>query len=367
MPVGFAAMEVLVAAWVGSANLGDELVFAGLRRKLAARGVSVTAVSVDPDATGRCHGVEAIGDRDVPRLWAAAGRAGAVVFGGGGLLQDETSPVNLPYHLSRVWAARLRGTPFVGVGLGAGRLDTRLGRALVRRTMRAARGLSVRDAASAELLERLGAGPVTVAADLALALPPPAAAAEDRVVVCLRPWTGAPGRVPPGLRRRADAVPPAFVDAAAAALDRIAATGLGVRFVAFQADRDDAVHARVAGAMQAPSTRAVPGLDEVLDEIAAARAVVAVRYHGGVAAALAGRPAVLIGYSPKVGALAADLGAGASLLPWDAAALAGLPDAVEAVAGQDAAVRAARARLRAREAGNDAVLDRVLPRVRVQP
>nr|MBA2280837.1 hypothetical protein [Acidimicrobiia bacterium] len=48
---------VTVSAWIGSANAGDELVHAGLRRLLAQLGASdVLAVSVDPGATVERHG-----------------------------------------------------------------------------------------------------------------------------------------------------------------------------------------------------------------------------------------------------------------------------------------------------------------------
>src|SRR5690606_29444732 len=109
------AVRAAVAAWVGSANAGDELVHAGLRRHLADLGV-------EPVVGGRARLVAG----------AALGRVDALVLGGGGLLQDETSDLNLPSHLAPVLAARV---PAAGVGLGAGPLVTRAGRALVRRAL----------------------------------------------------------------------------------------------------------------------------------------------------------------------------------------------------------------------------------------
>jgi polysaccharide pyruvyl transferase WcaK-like protein len=57
---------------------------------------------------------------------------------------------------------------------------------------------------------------------------------------------------------------------------------------------------------------------------------------------------VLIGYSPKVDALAGELGPGGRLLPWQPTGPAGLPAAVQAVLAQDEAVVSARDALRAR-------------------
>jgi polysaccharide pyruvyl transferase WcaK-like protein len=160
---------------------------------------------------------------------------------------------------------------------------------------------------------------------------------------------------------RGDATPDAHVEALATALDAAATrSGLAIRFAALQHDRDDAFHRRVAERMTAACTFAAPSLDGLLDEIARARAVVSMRYHGGIAGVLAGRPVVLIGYAPKVDALAAEIGPGARRLGWDPDELATIPTALDEVQGKDAAVLDARQRLRDRQRGNGEVLDRLL-------
>ena len=352
--------RVLVAAWVGSTNLGDELVFAGLTRLLRERGAEITVLSVDPQGTRASHGVEAVSAHDPRAVWAAVGRADAVVLGGGGLLQDETSPFNLPYHLVRVALARARRTPYAGVGLGAGRLTTRTGQAMVRAAMRHAVAVSVRDEDSADLLESIGLRRPAVAADLAFALPSPEVAARDRLVVCLRPWAGKRGVKPAAWA--APHTPTEWLDGTACALDEAArSTGLAPHFVALQADWDGPLHEQVAARMSSEATFATPAVHELTSEIATGRFVVSTRFHGGVAAALAGRPAVLIGYSPKVESLARDLGDGARLLPWTRQG----PEALSQAIGQlsESGVRVAADRLRRRQAGNAAAVDALLERV----
>lgn len=358
-------MRVLVAAWIGSTNLGDELVFAGTCRLLAERGVEVCAISVDPAATRADHGVGAVSHTDVLGLFTAAGGADAMIFGGGGLLQDDSSIANLPYHLARIGLGRSRNVPFIGLGLGVGGLRTASGRWLVGRTMNAAVGITVRDESSRRLLEEVGVPGAQLAADLAFALevPDPAATTNvpghDRLVVCLRPWNDATKRLPAATR--GDATPDVHVAALAAGLDQASATtGSTVRFVALQRDRDDALHRRVAALMTAPVEFSAPSVAELLGEFVGARAVVSMRYHGGVAATLAGRPSVLIGYAGKVEALAQELGSGARRLEWDPVDLATIPGALGAVIDQDAAVVAARERLRERQRGNARLLDQLL-------
>lgn len=358
-------MEVLVAAWVGSTNLGDELVFRGLCRRLATLGTGVTAVSLAPVATRAAHGVAAIDHRDVAGLVRATRRADAVVLGGGGLVQDSTSAFNLPYHLSRLVPARLGATPLAVVGIGAGPLRGRLGRGLAGAALGAARVATTRDLASAELLRGLGVSPVEVSADLALSLPVPEVAVEDRLVACLRPWTERRGGLPVALRRPGDDVAPWFVAAMAEALDAAArATGLAVRLVAFQADRDGPLHDRVAERLSVPVTTVRPGLDDVVGEVARGRVVVAMRYHALVSAVLGGRPALALSYDPKVGSLATDVGPAVMATGCDRAAAGGLaPAVVELVTGTHAvedAVGQARDRLRLREQANGVALERLL-------
>ena len=357
--------RVLVAAWVGSTNLGDELVFRGLRRQLQELGAVVTAVSVDPAATRATHGVATVAAGDVAGLVRAARRADLVVFGGGGLVQDQTSPWNTPYHLSRVWAARAGRTPVVAIGLGAGPLDTRLATALTRITLAPLRGITTRDATSAGVLESLGIDGVTVAADLALSLPVPDVVVDDHLVVALRPWRRRRRRLPVAVARGGPAAPAWFVAGAASALDAASvATGLEVRLVALQGDRDGPLHDQVAGRMRAPVTTCRPHLDDVVDEVARGRVVVAMRYHALVAAVLGARPGVAIGYSPKVASLVADVGTGAVALDWSPDGLSRLAGAVEqAAAGGDRATEAVeegRARLRRRERANGTALARAL-------
>ncbi|HEY7704869.1 MAG TPA: polysaccharide pyruvyl transferase family protein [Acidimicrobiia bacterium] len=354
-------MEVFVSAWVGSTNLGDELIFSALAGKLGRLGVKVTAASVSPASTALAHGVAAVPSSHPTQLLGAMMRADRLVLGGGGLLQDETSNVNLPYHMWRPVVARYLRTPIAGIGLGAGPLRTRGGRRWVQAGLRHVRALTVRDQPSADLLRSLGLE-ATVTADLAWSLPVPEARPPlDHFVVSLRPpvpasaWrTAAQGVRMPGED---------WVAAAAGALDEISGrTGLPARFVAMQADRDQAVHELVAGRMSSPVSFSSPDLNGLINELGSGRIGIAMRYHAAIGTALAGRPVGLIGYSPKMEALASDLGDGAGLVANDPDGLRALPAAIERVSGADEAMSAATARLREREAGNDEAIHRLLER-----
>ncbi len=354
------SVRVLVSAWIGSTNLGDELVFRALVNRLQERGVLPTVVSIDPDKTRREHGVDAVHHTNLPGIWRDVRRADRLVFGGGGLLQDETGYWNLPYQLSRVIMARLARTPFGVYGVGAGAIRTVAGKSLVRHALRSVVATSVRDAESARVLEALGVPGPIVAADPAFSLPGPSAEATDRLVICLRPPLGRSRLLPASISARRE-VGSAWARAMARALDSaVEATGLQPHFVALQTDRDHQLHRSVASHMHAAATFAQPTIDTVFDEVATGRAVLAMRFHGGVAAAVAQRPVVLLPYSPKVHQLAADLASGVATVPTDPNSWKLIPEAIQEAMGDPGDLEQRLARLRDKERNNIVVLDRLL-------
>jgi polysaccharide pyruvyl transferase CsaB len=342
-------MRVLVSAWVGSPNLGDELVFAALLAKLKERGADVTVTSLDPNATEARFGVETIPFRALVRGSNAVRQSDLVVFGGGGLLQDATSALSVPAQVWRLLAARPFRTPVVAVGLGAGPLRRKPMRALAGAALRHHSGCAVRDADSASVLAACSVPDVRLAADLAVSLPDRLGGARDDIVACLRPWGSDDTQ--------------RFATRAAAALDALSRRlDTRVRLVAFEPGRDDRLHEQVAHAMRETVTVEVPDYENILDAVGSARVVVAMRYHSAIAALLAARPVAMLGYLPKVEALAAELGTPGVLLGADAAAFGALDTAVDAaLAAPDAAGRAL-ASLREREQENDTVLDAVVTR-----
>jgi polysaccharide pyruvyl transferase CsaB len=350
-------VEVFVSAWVGSTNLGDEMVFRAMVAKLQSLGASVTAASLDPADTARVHDVRAIRHTDLPGVVSALASTERILLGGGGLLQDETSHLNLPYHLWRPAFGAFRAVPFAGVGLGAGPFHSRAAHLMTRSTLRRAVAVTVRDGASQRLLAELGV-PSELAADPAVSLPSLEGTGGDWASVALRP------AVSPGKWRPASAgisTDPDWIALAAAALDGLArATGLWIRLVAMQADRDGPLHDRVADRMTSEVSTVRPGLDQVVSEIASGRLVVAQRYHAVIAAALGNLPVVLVGYSPKVRHLAGDLGPGARLVDASARSLASIPGLGAELLASEATTGQALEELRRRERENDRALERLL-------
>jgi polysaccharide pyruvyl transferase CsaB len=351
--------RILVSGWVGAANLGDELIFRSLVTKLQRRGVQILVMSTRPDETLRVHGVNAIGWYDAAGVTRAVAGSDAVIFGPGGLLQDETSIWNLPAHLHRIVMAKMARTPILGLGLGVGPLNARTSRRMVRTALRST-PITVRDQESATLAAACGLDDVTVTADLAYGLPVPSAEPTDRIVAAFRPFSGGGGVVPARQSDLRSLAPDDRVLAAASALDDLSRrTSLPVHLLAFEAERDALYHDLIADHMAAPVTTGVAAVDSVFYEVARSRLVVAMRYHAVVSAIMASRPAVVVGYSPKVRPAAHLLGRAGLLIANDPIAYRDIADGA-ALLGRDSDVAVAREERRIAESGNDDALDRFL-------
>jgi polysaccharide pyruvyl transferase CsaB len=195
---------VVVSGYFGFDNLGDEAILVALAELLAEQApeARLVALSADPPATRRI-GIEAVHRLDLPAIWSELRRASLFVSGGGSLLQDVTGPGSVPYYLGLMALARLAGTPAMMLGQGVGPLQGAVSRGMVGGVVSRLQAITVRDAASAALLEACGvrAEAIEVTADPVLALRPAAPHLVDRVwddlglapgrpvlAVSLRPW-----------------------------------------------------------------------------------------------------------------------------------------------------------------------------------
>lgn len=336
-------MHIVVSGWIGSTNLGDEFVFAGVRRALTETfgPCDITALSINPDETRALHHVDAVNGNDLRQVVRACRGADLLVFGGGGLIQHETSPFNLPYHLTRASIALAVGTPVVGLGLGVSPITGPLARRLVP-LLRRFSGITVRDVESAAELARFGID-AQVACDTAwhtasiLAPPTPVVSAKVKVLLGLRPWDtptrGTRSLLPVKWAKNRVAVP--YAPRLTATVKRLIANGYEVHGLVMQPGRDDHVYR----AIDAPIELLTPTIDTLIDVAARHDVMVAMRYHAGVAATIAHTPSVLIGYSAKVTSLATTLGHGGRHLPFEPHSFSTLDQTISALLHDDQANR----------------------------
>ena len=394
------ALRIALAGWYGSDNLGDEMILSCMAAALRARGVEPVAVSIDPGRTASVHGVEAVAHRsplDSLALRRSLRSAHAMVISGG-VVQSETSPWNMWFHMSRLHAyGRSAPAPshhrraravVAAIGLGAGHVRGAGSRRMAVSAMRRACHVVTRDADSARRLRGWGVPDVAVGADPVLAAdaaPVPSRAAAtrppqsspaaptgstgsrsdstDTISVILRP----PNRR--GIRTAAAKARTSWqpwTGQLARSLDALAErSGMALRLLPFQPSQDSPMLAALQHRMRTDAELVTLNIDNALAEVARSRLVVTMRYHGAIAALLNDQAAVVLDYSPKMRSLAAEGGGWASLLdlaPLDAGRFEPRTLIDAANEAQDKSHRTAEARgvLHERLKVNDAALDDLL-------
>jgi polysaccharide pyruvyl transferase CsaB len=347
---------VLISGYYGFGNAGDEVILRAMLRVL--QGHTAEVLSADPARTRREHGVSAVPRQAVPAVLRAVARCDLLGSGGGGLLQDATGPASVPYYLGVIAAARVLRKPFMIYAQGIGPLRAGWARASLR-LLRGAARVTVRDAESAELLQSAGVSGVEITADAALALPRPVpgtAVPAELAQLGLRP-----GEVALGIAPRPH--PAAAVAAALAGAADALARALPARIVLvpMQFPEDAAACEAVAAGMAQPAIvlRRPIAPERYPEVFAGFQAVLGMRLHALILAALAGVPAVGLSYDPKIEAFLRGLGRGHCALGLESSAAA-ITAQVRAVfparPADQAALEAAVERLQALARRNDAAL-----------
>ncbi|MGW2939755.1 polysaccharide pyruvyl transferase family protein, partial [Streptomyces sp. NPDC001156] len=243
-------------------------------------------------------------------------RHDVVIVPGMGVLEATLPlrPWGFPYSLFLLCASgRLLGTRVALVSVGAAEIKSRPTRALVRWSARLAAYRSYRDGQSRDAMRAMGVNTARdeVYPDLAFSLPTPQAGAP----------AGTPGPVCLGVmdfhggnddRARAEEIYRRYLDGTIRFVRTLVEEGRPVRLLT--GDQCDlSVVAAVLDAVDSPLvTAAEPAsLADLMNEMAAADTVVAVRYHNLICALKTGTPVLALCYAAKSDALMDRMGLGA--------------------------------------------------------
>jgi len=338
--------RVLAIGWFGANNLGDDAMLSGLLRVLdrSLAGPEVTVASGDPDATAAEFGTRTIrlpppaesGWTNRALAWASL-RADLVTLGGGDLIREQADGV-VP---ARNWLARIRlalalRRPVALIGISVGDLFSRPVVDEVSEALGRIPFVAARDDASAARLAELGARDVATIGDLAIEAVEPREPTEQpahpqpRIGVVVRDILGRGRDVPEDANDRLQAE-------LSAALDRLVArVGARIELIPFRTRGPKPRPDDDAFAGEALAARAASGdawvrhqrpahAEAFADHAATLDVVLAVRLHGAVLGAAAGRPVVGIAYDRKTTGFMTDLG-----LPGQALRLDATADEIEA-------------------------------------
>jgi polysaccharide pyruvyl transferase CsaB len=295
-------MRILIAGYFGFRNTGDEAVLAGTIRGLRRRlpDAELCALSADPAATMREHGIEAADRWRTPAIWGELRRADFFIQGGGSLIQDVTSAHSPVYYLGLLHMARLAGTPYMIFAQGIGPVRSSFLRGVTVRNLRRAKAITVRDEESAQMLREWGLErpQVHITADAGLLIEPSDEPRREQLlrqldlspdqpymVISLREWPGLHDFLPhlvTLLQRRNEAL----------------------LVLPFQFERDLPLALDLSRMfphrIHLPRDLLSPA--DAAAVIRGARAVIAMRLHAMIFAASVQTPAVGLAYDPKVAA-----------------------------------------------------------------
>ncbi|WP_433549014.1 polysaccharide pyruvyl transferase family protein [Streptomyces sp. CA-294286] len=252
---------------------------------------------------------------DVVRTAAWVRRHDVVIVPGMGVLEATLPlrPWGFPYALFLLCASgRLLRTPVALVGVGADAITDRPTRALVRWSARLAAHRSYRDVLSRDAMRAMGVDTArdAVHPDLAFALPArhPGTPAERPGTVCVGVMDFRGGNDD---RARAREIHRRYLDGTTRFVRALAEDGRRVRLLTGD-EADRPVVAAILRAVDSPLVTAAEAasLADLLEETAAADAVVATRYHNLVCALKAGTPTLALSYAAKSDALMDRMGLG---------------------------------------------------------
>jgi len=247
-------------------------------------------------------------------------RLDLLIVPGTGILDDfGTGPRGMPYALFR-WSilARLMGKKMLFVSIGAGPIVHPVSRYLMKSAARMASYRSYRDAISRDYMKMIGldVGNDAIVPDIAFDLPPsPKSTTNDRrrgtVGIGLMSYNGWHDN----LETKTD-----IYDRYLNNMSRFAAfllsEGYAIRILAGDEYDQKAIDAllqklpdtAVKGPDAAVLAEPAHSIHDVLDQIADTDVVVASRYHNVVAALIANKPTLSIGYAAKNDALLTQMG-----------------------------------------------------------
>jgi polysaccharide pyruvyl transferase CsaB len=143
--------QVVLCGYYGAGNGGDEALLASMLEILPPN-VKPLVLSANPKQTTARYGVAAI-DRKSLTVISALRSSQALILGGGSLIQDVTSVRSALYYAGLVGLAQQFGLKTIAIGQGIGPLNQQITQWVAQRAFGACSALSVRDKASAFILQ----------------------------------------------------------------------------------------------------------------------------------------------------------------------------------------------------------------------
>jgi polysaccharide pyruvyl transferase CsaB len=289
--------SVLISGYYGFENFGDDLILQVLVNQLKAFGVIPIVLSENPALTTKNYDVACIQRGELHYIWKALKDCDAFISGGGGLFQDITGLGSPIFYGGMIEMASWYNLPIAFFGQGIGPLRSFVGLMMLKRSIKHAELVVVRDIKSLALLQQTIDTKAELMSDPVWAWEPSETLKKSPrkgVAVSLRPWSHLQnGEIT------------LLADCLAQLRD---IRTIGVNLIDCQAGTDIVPLSKLEQLLKA---REIPcrWFSELncAQGIAQSEALIGMRYHSILIAAQLGVPVMAMSYDPKVQLLATQL------------------------------------------------------------
>ncbi|MFA5535728.1 MAG: polysaccharide pyruvyl transferase CsaB [Bacillota bacterium] len=308
--------KLVIVGYYGFNNIGDEAVLYSMLRTLRSmRGdLKITVLSNEPEKTSKVYGVQAANRFRLKEVVKTISQGSLIILGGGSLFQDITSQKSLFYYSGIVLLAKLLRKKVFFYNQGVGPVTRNLSKRLLKWVFNKVDLITVRDAASKELLLEIGVAEpeILVKADAVLGI---YAQEMERkqglryleknglvlgekdspvIGISVRDWRDYQG----------------YKKALAFVGDELVKKGYQVVFLPFHFPDDIAPSREIANLMKEQATviRDQLGVVEMLGALSGLQLLIGMRLHSLIMASVMEIPVVGISYDPKVDAFMKLLG-----------------------------------------------------------
>ncbi|MCW6036496.1 polysaccharide pyruvyl transferase CsaB [Spirulina subsalsa FACHB-351] len=302
--------KAILCGYYGKGNGGDEALLATLLQMLPPT-VQPIVMSGNPQDTFKRYQVQTCDRTSAFRILDCLQQSDYFIWGGGSLMQDVTSLASPIYYGGLMALAQQRGLKTIAWAQGIGPLKRPFTQWLTRQVLQGCHAISVRDAASAQLLSQWGIN-AALAPDPVWALEataPPVSLDSPIIAVNLRPH--------PTLTQKR-------LQHLSQALARLQATTESlILFVPFQKSQDlplaEAIAPQLPGKHQILTLEDPRQLKGLFNQV---QFTIGMRLHTLIMAAAQSSPCFALSYDPKVTQLMHSL----NLPGWELSQLPDNPD-----------------------------------------
>jgi polysaccharide pyruvyl transferase CsaB len=149
--------NVIISGYYGFGNVGDDAMLMAIIDDLNMYGkdMDILVLSRNPAETMKTYGVDSIKRTNLFYIFKAMRNAALFIYGGGNIIQDNTSSRSLIYYLLTIWMAKHMGLKVMFYANGIGPLNKNVNKRLTRNIMNRVDVITLREELSLHELKRL--------------------------------------------------------------------------------------------------------------------------------------------------------------------------------------------------------------------